>query len=629
LSRTAAIRNSLLSKAQNDLIVPQPTTKPEPIGDYFYYKRPKAQSETGEVFCRVPKLLLNTPKKEDEEILFDSTQNNDNYLTTCKVFGNNIVAVIDEEFSLSIRNLITGREIRSIQNAKEIEFLSASEVLLLLIDESKRPFKISLLNLITGEEEKVYKETSNEALYLDFVRSKNKQKIFFFETNRSGTQEISVLDVETRQISVLVDQTSSNLKEEYFCEQRGNEDTLIFSRDGKIYRNSLQEEVLEIPDISVDDVDIFDKALILYGSCTKTLKPEIIKLTYKQEEKREGYFETAHRIPFLYDSAKIQPQINSDYSARHVSFSVSSPAFPPKHLKLDLLTDKVAFSDEILTKDSKDSLQEVRTEIVFTTSDPAVPISLFIPSGKKTWKTRLTSSIFSKHEPVPTPMVLFSYGVYGEKFQPEYSLFTHLLLLHGVSVGYAHIRGGGERGSSWHVRGSQKEESVEDLKSCTDFLVSNNYTTRDKLILHSQSAGGTILAAALNKYGTSLSESGAVLRLPLLDLSGALNSQLGPQRTMPLQQLELDEWGNSPDFLCPLQNLSGETKYPAMFISACETDERVSFEGTNKYAEKMSQINSEFLFNQIKSGGTHETCFTLEEEVKELAFILDKLSINS
>ena len=98
----------------------------------------------------------------------------------------------------------------------------------------------------------------------------------------------------------------------------------------------------------------------------------------------------------------------------------------------------------------------------------------------------------------PGPTLLHAYGGFGRPRQFGFSATVLAWLLSGGRYAVAHVRGGGDAGREWHLRGSgrHKPRAVEDLISATDFLVETGLCTRQQLCLSGGSAGGLLVLAA-------------------------------------------------------------------------------------------------------------------------------------
>lgn len=100
------------------------------------------------------------------------------------------------------------------------------------------------------------------------------------------------------------------------------------------------------------------------------------------------------------------------------------------------------------------------------------------------------------------PTILHAYGGFGRPRQFGFSATVLAWLLSGGRYAVAHVRGGGDAGRAWHLRGARrnKPRAVEDLVAAADTLVEQGLCTRSQLCLSGGSAGGLlVLAAAMSR----------------------------------------------------------------------------------------------------------------------------------
>src|SRR6202047_5371815 len=65
----------------------------------------------------------------------------------------------------------------------------------------------------------------------------------------------------------------------------------------------------------------------------------------------------------------------------------------------------------------------------------------------------------------------------------------------------AHLRGGGEYGEAWHKAGmlQNKQNVFDDFIAAGEYLVNNNYTTKEKLAVLGGSNGGLLIGAMITQ----------------------------------------------------------------------------------------------------------------------------------
>ncbi|GAA3720918.1 prolyl oligopeptidase family serine peptidase [Spinactinospora alkalitolerans] len=113
--------------------------------------------------------------------------------------------------------------------------------------------------------------------------------------------------------------------------------------------------------------------------------------------------------------------------------------------------------------------------------------------------TRVPVSVFSlRGFDEPRPTILHAYGGFGRPRQFGFSATVLAWLRAGGRYAVAHVRGGGDSGRDWHLRGARRNKvrAVEDLVAAGDALVAAGHCTRGQLCLSGGSAGGLLVLAA-------------------------------------------------------------------------------------------------------------------------------------
>ena len=110
----------------------------------------------------------------------------------------------------------------------------------------------------------------------------------------------------------------------------------------------------------------------------------------------------------------------------------------------------------------------------------------------------------------------------------------------GWIIAQAMVRGGGERGISWHEQGKllQKHNSFYDLISCSEYLIANRITHPNLLATRGTSAGGTLVAQTCLNLRPELYRA-VILEVPFLDVLSCLLDD-----TLPLTKTDHLEFGN-------------------------------------------------------------------------------------
>ena len=178
------------------------------------------------------------------------------------------------------------------------------------------------------------------------------------------------------------------------------------------------------------------------------------------------------------------------------------------------------------------------------------------------------------------PAVLYAYGSYGRVTAPTFTancsasvpFWDRLSLVdRGIVHAIAHVRGGADKGASWHRQGSgaHKETMLSDYLCVAHELVARGLAKTGRIVAHGDSAGGLLAASAVNREPSLF--AALVAEVPVLDLVGTLADP-----DLPLTPLEWAEWGNpiaDSDAAerirrcCPYETLTGQT-FPPAFVTA-------------------------------------------------------------
>ncbi|XP_052197031.1 uncharacterized protein LOC127804246 isoform X2 [Diospyros lotus] len=167
------------------------------------------------------------------------------------------------------------------------------------------------------------------------------------------------------------------------------------------------------------------------------------------------------------------------------------------------------------------------------------------------------------------PGLLHGHGAYGELLDKRWRSELKSLLDCGWVIAYADVRGGGGGGRKWHHDGrrTMKHNSVRDYISCAKFLVEKEIVQENKLAGWGYSAGGLLVASAINLYPNLF--RAAILKVPFLDPSNTLLNPILP--VTPADYEEFGYPGDVEDFWAiqnysPYDNIKKDVLYPAVMV---------------------------------------------------------------
>ncbi len=222
------------------------------------------------------------------------------------------------------------------------------------------------------------------------------------------------------------------------------------------------------------------------------------------------------------------------------------------------------------------------------------------------------------------PLYLYGYGSYGYPLPIGFSPSRLSLLDRGVVIAYAHIRGGGEMGDSWHDAGKMmvKRTTFSDFIAAAEQLVEKGYGAKDRVAIEGGSAGGLLMGAVVNERPDLFSV--VLSHVPFVDV---MNTML--DSSLPLTVAEYEEWGNPNEAeafaymrsYSPYDNLKAGD-YPAMLVKTSLNDSQVMYWEPAKYVAKLRTLktNDTPLLLHINMDAGHGGASGRYDYLKEIAF---------
>jgi oligopeptidase B len=222
------------------------------------------------------------------------------------------------------------------------------------------------------------------------------------------------------------------------------------------------------------------------------------------------------------------------------------------------------------------------------------------------------------------PLYIYGYGSYGYPLPIGFSASRLSLLDRGVVIAYAHIRGGGEMGDSWHDAGKMmvKRNTFSDFIAVTEELVAKGYGAKDRVAIEGGSAGGLLMGAVVNERPDLFRV--VLSHVPFVDV---MNTML--DASLPLTVAEYEEWGNPNEAeafeymrsYSPYDNLKAGD-YPAMLVKTSLNDSQVMYWEPAKYVAKLRTLkkNGTPLLLHINMDAGHGGASGRYDYLKEIAF---------
>ncbi|HEX8919185.1 MAG TPA: prolyl oligopeptidase family serine peptidase [Chloroflexota bacterium] len=184
------------------------------------------------------------------------------------------------------------------------------------------------------------------------------------------------------------------------------------------------------------------------------------------------------------------------------------------------------------------------------------------------------------------PTLLSGYGGFNVSLTPSFISSIFLWLEHGGVYAVPNLRGGGEYGEEWHRAGmlDRKQNVFDDFVAAAEHLISEGYTSPERLTISGGSNGGLLMGAAFTQRPDLF--RAVTCGVPLLDM-------LRYHRFL-IARLWIPEYGSADDpdqfpFIydySPYHHVKEGMAYPAVLFHTAASDGRVD----PMHARKMAAL---------------------------------------
>jgi oligopeptidase B len=319
----------------------------------------------------------------------------------------------------------------------------------------------------------------------------------------------------------------------------------------------------------------------------------------------------AGEISFPEPAYSAYPHVNRVFDTKTFRYSYQSLVTPSSVYEYDLASGASRLLKQVEVPGGFDRTLYASERMHATAADGTqVPISIVYRKDKR--------------EPNKNPLYVYGYGSYGYALPLGFNSNRLSLLDRGFVLAYAHIRGGGDLGQTWHDAGKMlvKLNTFTDFIACVKHLTSAGYGDPARVAIEGGSAGGLLMGAVTNIQPELFR---AVLsHVPFVDV---MNTML--DASLPLTVPEYEEWGNPNEedhfrymlSYSPYDNLQ-TTSYPAMLVKTSLHDSQVMYWEPAKYVARLRTLkqdaNSLLLVTNMKAG--HGGASGRYDYLKEIAF---------
>jgi oligopeptidase B len=598
-------------------------------GGYYYYDRTE-KGKQYEIRCRKKGSL-----QAREQIVLDENE----MARTEKFFrvdeyrvsddGNRLAYSTDttgfREYTLRVKDLRTGRlGPESIPKVASVAWARDNATLFYVVeDHAKRPYRLYRHRVGTpaAKDTLVYEEP-DERFRLGVVRSRSREYLFL-AIGSMTTSEVRYLRaatplgewkiVEPRAQDHEYDVGHHGDRLYIRSNSTGRNFALFSTPVGSPGRAHWVPVVPHRPDVMLEDVQLFADHYVML--LRRGGLPHLRVVSFRTGEAKD--------IAFGEPTYDVEPDTNRVWKTTAFRYRYQSLITPRSVFDYDTVTHQSKLLKQTEVPGGFDRANYASEFIAATARDGAkIPISIAYRKGTKRDGT--------------SPLFLAAYGAYG--LLPYSSMFRErrlVLLDRGVTVAFAHVRGGGEKGKPWHDAGRMmnKRNTFTDFIAVAEHLVKQRYAARDKLAITGGSAGGLLMGAVTNLRPDLFRV--VLNQVPFVDV---INTMM--DKTLPLTVTEFEEWGNPAkkaeyDHMrtyCPYSNLR-RGAYPAILVTTSFNDSQVMYWEPAKYTAKLRTLKTDrnplLLKTNLAAGhsGASGRYDNAREDAFEYAFVLWQLRI--
>jgi len=605
------------------------TSVPYLKNGYFYYSRYEKGKEYP-IHCRKKGSL-----EAKEEILLnvnEMAQGHNYYAVTSlsvspdnKLLSFGLDTVGRRKYVINFKNLETGEIFKEkIENTTggSVWANDNKTVFYTIKDDTLRSYKIMkhVLGSDAGNDVVAYHE--EDTTFSTFVYKTKSNKYIIIGSSSTMSDEYRFIDASAPDSTFKVIQkrergleySVSHFLDDFYIVTNLNAQNfkLVKTSVNKTTKENWTDVISSRKNVFLEGIEIFKNFLVVLERTDGLPQIRVMDWGNKGE----------HYIKFKEATYAVYPSENPEFDTEILRFGYSSLTTPSSTYDYNMVTkDRKLLKRQEVVGDFNP--ENYHAERLFATAKDGVkvPISIVYKKGlKKDGKN---------------PLLLYAYGSYGYSMSPYFSSVRLSLLDRGFVYAIAHIRGGQEMGRQWYEDGKllKKRNTFTDFISCGEFLIKENFTSKDKLFAEGGSAGGLLMGAIVNISPQLF--KGVIAAVPFVDVVTTMLDD-----SIPLTTAEYDEWGNPNikeyyDYMksySPYDNVEAKN-YPAMLVTTGLHDSQVQYFEPAKWVAKLRELKTDnnilLLDTDMEAGhgGTTGRFKRFKRTALEYAFLLDLAGI--
>ncbi|HXC96407.1 MAG TPA: S9 family peptidase [Edaphobacter sp.] len=536
------------------------------------------------------------------------------------------------QYTMHVRDLRTGNDLAdSAERVGSIAWAADSRTLFYTTEDEVTKRHDHLWRHRLGDaadEDAVIYEERDERFNLGVGKTRD-GRYLLMEAGSHTTSECSYLDAETPGGVFLVIAPRVD-EQEYSVDHRNGLFYIRVNDTGKNFRvvtvpvdgggrESWAELVAEDKDAPLEDLEVFASFCVIQRR--RQGLPTLTMTSFRTDATLGESKEIAFPEP-VYSAG---PHTNPEFETETFRYAYQSLVSPASVYEYDLKTGTSTLLKQQEVPGGFDSSRYGSERVWVEAADGVkVPVSVVYRRDR------------FQHDSA-NPLYVYGYGSYGYPLPIGFSPARLSLLDRGVVIAYAHIRGGGEMGDTWHDAGKMtvKRNTFSDFITVVEQLVAKGYGAKDRVAIEGGSAGGLLMGAVVNEQPELFRV--VLSHVPFVDV---MNTML--DASLPLTVAEYEEWGNpnEPEAFAymrsysPYDNLKAGA-YPAMLVKTSLNDSQVMYWEPAKYVAKLRTLktNDTPLLLHINMDAGHGGASGRYDYLKEIAFdyafLLTQLGVES
>lgn len=214
------------------------------------------------------------------------------------------------------------------------------------------------------------------------------------------------------------------------------------------------------------------------------------------------------------------------------------------------------------------------------------------------------------------PVLINVYGGYGVVNEPRYQIDMVYFISNGGVFVVPGVRGGGILGTNWAFagKGLNKQNTIDDIISTSEYLIDNKYTNSEMLFLEGTSHGGFAVTIA----GVQRPDlfKGIISNVGVYDLIRINDQSAGYSDT---NKTEFGDPQDSVSFisrlkLSSLHNLEAGVEYPAFLMISGANDSRIPIHQAYRFMAGLQENSTNDLnFLHVTTGGHGMASYPYEQ----------------